>query len=78
MDFDRTWNGKYDFVRWGKCNGPMLGHRAEKYRKDSGYEEVVVKKYETSLRSTLKIREIVITYVINRRWQRLNSNRKMN
>ena len=41
----------------------MLGHRAEKCRKNSGYEEAVVKKYEISLRSTLKIREIVITYV---------------
>ena len=63
VDFDRTWNGKYEFVRCGECNGPMLGHRAEKCRKSNGYEEVLVKKYETSLRSTLKIREIVITYI---------------
>ena len=63
MDFDRTWNGKYEFVRCGECNRPMLGHRAEKCRKNSGYEEAVVKKYEVRLRSTLKIREIVITYM---------------
>ena len=63
VDFDRTWNGKYEFVRCGECNGPMLGHRAEKCRKSNRYEEVLVKKYETSLRSTLKIREIVITYI---------------
>ena len=30
VDFDRTWNGKYDFVRCGECNGPMLGHRTGK------------------------------------------------
>ena len=41
----------------------MLGHRAEKCRKNSRYEEALVKKFETSLRSTLKIREIVITYI---------------
>ena len=28
VDFDRTWNGKYEFVRCGECNGPMLGHRS--------------------------------------------------
>ena len=33
IDFDRTWNGKFEFVRCGECNGPMLGHRAEKCRK---------------------------------------------
>ena len=41
----------------------MLGHRAEKCRMTNGYDDAVVKKYETSLRSTLKIREIVITYI---------------
>ena len=30
VDFDRTWNGRYEFVRCGDCNGPMLGHREEK------------------------------------------------
>ena len=63
IDFDRTWNGRYEFVRCGECNGPMLGHRAEKCRKNNGYEEAVVKKYETSLRSALKIRETVISYI---------------
>ena len=24
VDFDRTWNGKYEFVRCGECNGLML------------------------------------------------------
>ena len=63
VDFDRTWNGKYEFVRCGECNGPMLGHRAEKCRKNNVYEESLVRKYETSLRSSLKIREILITYM---------------
>ena len=63
VDFDRTWNGKYEFVRCGECNGPMLGHRAENFRKNNGYEEALVRKYETSLRSSLKIREILITYM---------------
>ena len=45
-DFDRTWNGKQEFVRCGDCNGPMLGHRAEKCRKNrDGYEETVVRKF---------------------------------
>ena len=63
VDFDRTWNGKYEFVRCGECNSVMLGHREEKCRKNSGYEEVLVRKYETSLKSSLKIREILITYI---------------
>ena len=33
VDFDRTWNGRYEFVRCEECNGPVLGHRAEKCRK---------------------------------------------
>ena len=45
----------------------MLGHRAEKCRKSNGYEEALVKKYETSLRSSLKIREIIITYINNQK-----------
>ena len=32
VDFDRTLNGKYEFVRCAECNGPILGHRAEKCR----------------------------------------------
>ena len=63
VDFDRTWNGKYEFVRCGECNGPMLGHRAEKCRKNEGYEEAIVKKYETRMRSALKIREVIISYI---------------
>ena len=34
VDFDRTWNGTYSFVRCGECIGPMLEHRAEKCRKN--------------------------------------------
>ena len=33
-DFERTRNGIYSFVRCGECNEPMLGHRAEKSRKN--------------------------------------------
>ena len=25
IDFDRTWNGKYEYVICGSCNRPMLG-----------------------------------------------------
>ena len=47
IDFDRTWNGSCSFVRCGECNGPMLGHRAEKCRKlGDSYDENVVKKFE--------------------------------
>merc|ERR1711942_82538 len=63
IDFDRTWNGKFEFVRCGECNGPMLGHRAEKCRKNNGYEEALVKKYETQMRSSLRIREIAISHI---------------
>ena len=54
IDFDRTWNGKFEFVRCGECNGPMLEHRAEKSRKNDGYNDAIVRKYETSLRSSVK------------------------
>ena len=64
VDFHRTWNGRYEFVRCEECNGPVLGHRAEKCRKaNGGYEEALVKKYETSLRKTVKIREIIIKHI---------------
>ena len=63
VDFDITWNGKYEFVKCGECNGPMLGHRAEKCRKNNGYEDAVVRKYETSLRSVGKIRKLLKTYI---------------
>ena len=41
VDFDRTWNGAYTFVKCGECNGPMLGYRAEKCRKLGGGYDVV-------------------------------------
>ena len=75
VDFDWTWNGKYEFVRCRECNGPMLGHRAEKCRKNSGYEEAVVKKYETSLRSSLKVREILITYMNKQKKSEMDTRR---
>ena len=44
VDFDRTWNGRYEFVRCEDCNGPMLGHRDEKCRhKEGDYDEETVK-----------------------------------
>ena len=39
VDFDRTWNGIYEFVRCRVCNRPMLGHREEKCRHSDGYDE---------------------------------------
>ena len=51
-------------MRCEECNGPVLGHRAEKCSKDnSGYEEALVKKYETSMRKTVMIREIIIKHI---------------
>ena len=47
VDFDRTWNGTYSFVRCREFNGPMLGRRAEKCRKNGDcYDETLVKKYK--------------------------------
>ncbi len=64
VDFDRTWNGKYEFVRCAECNGPILGHRAEKCRQGgNGYDEALVKKFETSFRGNVKFREIVIKHI---------------
>ena len=57
VDFDRTQNGKYECVRCGDCNGPLLGHRAEKCRKNNGYDDAVVRKYETSMRSSVNKKE---------------------
>ena len=48
----------------------MLGHRADKYRKNGyGYEETVVRKYETSMRSSVKIRSILNTFMDTKRKQ---------
>ena len=44
VDFDRTWNGRYEFVRCGDCNRPTLGHWGEKCRhKEGGYDKKTVK-----------------------------------
>ena len=56
VDFERTWNGKYEFVICGECNGPMVGHTAEKCRKNDGYEDALVRKYETQMRSSVSIK----------------------
>ena len=64
LDFDRTWNGKYEFIRCEECNGPILGHRAEKCRNEGdGYDEALVKKFENSFRRNVKFRDIVIKYM---------------
>ena len=73
VNFDRTWNGKYDFVRCEDCNGPTLGHRAEQCRKNGErYEEEIVGRYETSMRRSVKIRNILNTYMDERRKQELD------
>ena len=72
VDFDRTCNSKYSFVRCGECNGPILGHREEKYREKDGYEETLVKKYETSMRSSINKRNIANTYIDTKRKHELN------
>ena len=64
LGFDRTWNGKYEFLKCAECNGPILGHRAEKCRQGGdGYSEALVRKFETSLRGNVKFREIVIKHI---------------
>ena len=73
VDFDRTWNGTYSFVRCGECNGPMLGHRAEKCRKNGdGYEETVVRRYEMQMRSAVKIRDILNNFMDAKRKQEID------
>ena len=68
IDFDGTWNAIYSFVICGEYDGPLLGHRPEKCRKlGGGYDEIVVKKFETNLRSAKKIREILNTYMDTKR-----------
>ena len=63
IDFDRTWNGRYEFLKCGACNGPMLGHRVEKCRNRESYDENIVRKFETNMRSTPKVREILVGYI---------------
>ena len=51
----------------------MLGHRAEKCRKNGeGYEEKIVRRYETSMKSSVKIRNILNTYMDERRKKELD------
>ena len=66
LDFDRTWNGRYEFLKCAECNGPILGHRAEKCRQaDGGYDEALVRKFETTFRGNATFREIVIKHINN-------------
>ena len=68
LDFDRTWNGKYEFLRCAECNGPLLGHRAEKCRQEGdGYDEALVKKFETGFRGNAKFRDIVLKHINNQK-----------
>ena len=76
VDFDRTWNGRYDFVRCGECNGPMVGHRAEKCRKTDGYEEALVRKFETQMRSAVHIRTILNKYMDTKRKEEMDYKQK--
>ena len=50
----------------------MVGHRAEKCRKTDGYDDAVVRKYETSMRSSVNIRNILNTYMDTKRKQELD------
>ena len=80
VDFDRTWNGTYSFVKYRECNGPMLGHRAEKCRKLGGsYNEAVVKRFETNLKSSKRLREILNTFMDTKRKEEIHykQNREM-
>merc|ERR1711989_103278 len=49
LDFDRTWNGKYEFIRSEECNGPILGHRAEKCRKEGGWGRGLEEKWKNRI-----------------------------
>ena len=70
VDFDRTWNGRYEFVRCGVCNVPILGHREEKCRhKEGGYDEETVKRYEKKMRSSVAIRNIMNTFMDEKKKQ---------
>ena len=64
IDFDRRWNGRYEYVRYGYCNGPMLGHREEKCRhKVEVYEEDIVNRYEKNMKSCVQMRATIIQYI---------------
>ena len=48
LDVDRRWNGRIEFCDCEECNGPMMGHRAEKCRMlGGGYNEDEAKRFET-------------------------------
>ena len=51
----------------------MLGHRAEKCRKlGGGYDEVIVKIFETNLRSSKRLREILNTFMDTKRKEEID------
>ena len=73
IDFDRTWNGKYEYVRCGNCNGPMLGHREEKCKHKEGvYDEDIVKRYENNMRSCVQMKTILIQYINKRKKEEID------
>ena len=58
----------------------MLGYRAEKCRKfGGGYDEAVVKRFETNLRSSKRLREILNTFMDTKRKEEIDfkQNREM-
>ena len=64
IDFDRTWNGRYEYVKCGNCNEPMLDHREEKCRhKEEDYDEKTVKRYEKKMKSCVQMRATIIQYI---------------
>ena len=64
IDFDRSWNGTYHFLKCGKCMGPMLGHNVEKCRERGRvYPGDVVKRYEADKRRNREIRDVVLQYI---------------
>ena len=38
VDFDRTWNGKYELVRCAECNGPIFSATDREFSKGNPYE----------------------------------------
>ena len=73
MDFDRTWNGRYEFVRCGACNGPMGGHREEKCKHKEGvYDGETVKRYEKKMRSSVTLRNILNAFMDGKKKQEMD------
>ena len=50
----------------------MVGHRAEKCRKTDEYEEALVRKYKTQMRSSVHIRTILNKYMDTKRKEEMD------